>query len=208
VYDPKKSVTPFLSSRGIKFTAINSLGSLPASGRVLVIGKDALTVSESTSSALAAYASTGRSVIVLDQANALRYQALTAEIDMAPKSRSSFGIEQPTGNGSVAWAEDLGHPIMRGLRQTDLRAWGGSLVYRNAYAKPARGARSLVQAGPRLQNTALVEVPTGKGIMILSQLAIGDNLSSNAVGAADDDESVELWCDLQTGVPCDCRSSW
>ena len=46
-------------------------------------------------------------------------------------------------------------------------------MYRNAYVKPTRGGKSLVQVGPRLDYSALVEVPVGKGVMYLSQLDIG-----------------------------------
>ncbi len=182
VYDPKNSVAPFLKNRRVAFTPINSLANLPANGRVLLIGPDALSEAESTSSVLAAYAASGRSVVVLDQANPLKYQALTAQLDTAPPSRGDFGQQQPTGNGSIGFPEDLNHPLMRGLRAGDFQGWGNdNLVYRNAYLKPGSGARSLLQVGPRLGNTALVEVPTGKGVMLLCQLTVGENVGNNAV---------------------------
>ncbi len=177
VYDPKGKVAAYLKARGVAFTALSSLASLPTS-RVLVVGSDALSATDSTSSALAAWASTGRSVIVLDQKNPLRYQALTAEIGTV----SSTATESASTNGQVGFPEDLNHPIMRGLRTNDFRGWGeDGEVYRNAYLKPSRGARSLVQVGPRLLQSALVEVPTGRGVMILSQLDLGDKVASNAV---------------------------
>ncbi len=178
VYDPKGAVAAYLTARGTKFTALKSLAALPAAGRTLVIGPDALSESESTSSALAAWASEGRSVVVLDQKNPLHFQALTAEISMAPNNAT----ESPATNGQFAFPEDLGHPTMRGLRENDFKGWGkNGQVYRNAYKKPARGARSLIQAGPRLEQSALIEVPTGRGLMLLSQLDLGDKLKSNAV---------------------------
>jgi len=178
VYDPQGKVSTYLKGQKIAFTAIGSLANLPADGRVLLIGPDALSVSESTSSALAAWASTGRSVIVLDQKNPLRYQALTAEISTV----SDTATEAENTNGQVAFPEDLGHPTMINLRGSDFRGWGpDGEVYRNIYQKPARGARSLVQAGPRLMQSALIEVPTGKGLMLLSQLDMGDKLLTSAV---------------------------
>ena len=177
VYDPKGKVAAYLKARGVAFTALSSLASLPAS-RVLVIGSDALSVTESTSSSLAAWASTGRSVIVLDQKNPLRYQALTAEIGTI----SQTATESASTNGQIGFPEDLAHPIMRGLRVNDFRGWGADgEIYRNAYLKPSRGARSLLQVGPRLSQTALVEIPTGRGVMILSQLDLGEKVASNAV---------------------------
>jgi beta-galactosidase len=178
VYDPQGKVASYLKANGTTFTALNSLATLPTSGRVLVVGPDALSASDSTSSALAAWAATGRSVIVLDQKHPLRYQALTAEISTV----SNTATEGLQTNGQVAFPEDLGHPTMRNLRENDLRGWGNDgEVYRNAYVKPARGARSLVQVGPRLEQSALIEIPTGKGLMLLSQLDMGDKLGSSAV---------------------------
>jgi beta-galactosidase len=54
-------------------------------------------------------------------------------------------------------------------------------VYRSAYVKPTRGGKSLIQVGPRLLNSALVEVPVGKGVMYLCQLDIGGKLKESAV---------------------------
>jgi beta-galactosidase len=178
VYDPQGKIVSYLKASGLAFTSLNSLATLPTSGRVLVVGPDALSLSDSTSSALAAWAAMGRSVIVLDQKHPLRYQALTAEINTV----SNDATESVQTNGQVAFPEDLGHPTMRNLRENDLRGWGNDgEVYRNAYLKPARGARSLVQVGPRLEQSALIEIPTGKGLMLLSQLDMGDKLSSSVV---------------------------
>jgi beta-galactosidase len=54
-------------------------------------------------------------------------------------------------------------------------------VYRNAYVKPTRGGKSLMQVGSRLLNTALVEAPAGKGVMVLCQLDFGGKLDDSAV---------------------------
>jgi beta-galactosidase len=169
VYDPKGAAAAFLKERGVPFTPINSLANLPESGKVLLIGKDALTVTESTSPQLAAYASSGRTVIVLEQQHPLRYQALPAEIEVT------------AAQGRIAYGEDLNHPALRGLQQKDFFTWGvNRLLYANAYAKPTRGARSLVQCDARLQNTALAEVPVGQGLMLLCQLRVAENLAENA----------------------------
>lgn len=178
VFDPGGKIAAFLKNNNTKFMPLNSLNALPSAGKTLVIGPDAISSAESTSSALAAWASSGRAVIVLDQKNPLRFQALTAQLATV----SSSATENIETNGQIAFPEDGNHPAMRGLREGDFRGWGESgEVYRNAYLKPAQGARSLVQVGPRLAQSALVEVPTGKGLMILSQLDIGDNLQSNVV---------------------------
>ena len=178
VFDPKNAVVPFLTAARIPFTPASSLTSLPATTKVLLVGPDALTAADSTSSALAAYASGGRSVIVLDQATPLKYQALPAEMEPVSNPKEPWAA-----NGRTGFIEDSSHPALQGLADKDFFTWGGpdSLLYRNAYVKPEKGGKSLLQVGPRLGQTALVEIPTGKGLMLLSQLRMGDRLSSNAV---------------------------
>ncbi|MBI5383711.1 MAG: hypothetical protein HZA90_03390 [Verrucomicrobia bacterium] len=173
VLDPRGSVTSFLSSLGQPFTALCSLETLPASAKVLLVASDALSETESTSTRLAAWASASRAVVVLEQTSPLRFQALPCEMEPAQNE------------GRVAFAEDLGHPAFRDLQQKDFFTWGpDSVVYRNAYLKPTRGAKSLVQCDDQLRHSALVEVPCGKGVLLLSQLAIGRKLASNAVAQA------------------------
>lgn len=171
VFDPQNSVSAYLKGQGVAFTLLATLDALPRNGgRMLVIGRDALDARESASSRLAAWASTGRTVIVLEQKNPLRYQGLPADMETA------------TNEGRTAFGEDLNHPALRGLTHRDFFTWpGDEIVYRNAYEKPTRGAKSLVQVHNRLQNSALVEVPTGKGLLLLSQLVIGEKIKSSPV---------------------------
>ncbi len=173
VHDPGGVLSAYLTERAVPFVVLKDLASPPESARVLLIGKDALTETESTSSRLAAWTASGRAVIVLEQQHPLKYQALPCEMDAA------------VNEGRTAFAEDLDHPVLRGLKQKDFFTWGpGGVVYRNAYLKPTRGAKSLIQCDDRLQSSALVEVPAGKGVMLLSQLCIGEKLTSNAVAQA------------------------
>ncbi len=170
VYDPAGSVVSFLTSQGVPFTRISALSQAPGGAKVLIVGKDALTPVQSTSSQLAAFASTGKTVIVLEQANPLHYQAIPGE--MAPD----------TNFGGIAFMEDADNPILRGLEQRDFFAWGpDGQVYRNAYIKPASGGKSLIQCGEKLQETALAQMSVGKGQMLISQLLIGQKLMTNAV---------------------------
>ena len=83
VFDPHGSAAAFLKAMGLTFTPLTSLKTLPDAARVLVVGKDALDITESTSSRLAAYASEGRTVIVLEQKNPLKYTGLPAEMEPA-----------------------------------------------------------------------------------------------------------------------------
>lgn len=183
VFDPQGEAAACLQRLGQAFTPVASLDALPAKARVLVVGRDALTPTNQTSTQLAAWAAAGRAVVVLDQTHPLKYQALPAEMDLAPRTKKNeFGTEVPTAEGRTAFVEDTAHPAVRGLQDADFFTWGpDNLVFRHAYVKPTRGGKSLVQCGPRLANTALVEVPVGQGVLYLSQLNLGRNLATNAV---------------------------
>ena len=190
VFDPAGETAAFLKSVGQPFTAVQSLDAIPAGAKVLVVGRDAIEASQSTSTRLAVCASQGRAVVVLDQTNPLKYQAIPAEMELAPRAKKNdFGAEVPTAEGRTAFIEDTSHPALRGLKDKDFFTWGpdlpagsaGHLVFRNAYVKPTRGGKSLVQCGPRLEYSALVEVPVGQGVIYLSQLDLGARLAVNPV---------------------------
>lgn len=167
LYDPKNGVAPFLTRNKVAFSRLNSLENLP-DVKTLLIGPDALSASEATSSRLAAWTAAGRALIVLEQGNPLHFQAIPAQMPLS----------DTTPDGNAAFVEDISSPALRGLRDKDFFGWTSG-VYRNAYLKPTRGARSLVQAGARLTNSVLAEVPTGKGVMLLSQLKLAGELETN-----------------------------
>lgn len=169
VYDPAGTVTAFLKASNIRFTSLAELKTLPDGVKVLLIGKNAIDTAESTSSRLAAFASSGRAVIVLEQNNPLKFQAIPAEMDTTQD------------DGRVGFIEDASHPAFRNLSDKDFFTWGlDERLYRNAYLKPTRGARSLLQCGDTLRNSGLAEVPTGKGVLLLSQLLIEEKLNDTA----------------------------
>lgn len=172
VFDPNGSASAFLKRVGQPFTALNSLENLSGAAKVLVVGKDALSPQEATSTRLAVYALSGKRVVVLEQTNPLKYAALPAD------------IAAQNNQGRTAFLEDSTHPTLRGLQNADFFTWGDDeVVYRNAYLKPQRGARSLVQVDDNLKNSALLEIPVGKGIMLLSQLVVGEKSASEPVAA-------------------------
>ena len=117
VFDPQGQTSAFLRAHKVPFTALTGLGDLPKAGKVLVIGKDALTPAQASSSALAAFASSGRTVIVLEQQHPLKYQGVPAD------------IETSSNEGRIAFGEDLNHPALRGLQQKDFFTWGPMRSY-------------------------------------------------------------------------------
>jgi hypothetical protein len=183
VFDPAGETAAFLKSVGLRFASVQSLDAVPAAAKVIVIGRDAIEEKVSTSTRLAVLASEGRAVVVLDQAHPLKYQAIPAELELAPLTKKNeFGTRVPAAEGRTAFIEDTSHPALRGLKDKDFFTWGpGTLVFRNAYLKPARGGKSLLQCGPRLEYSALVEIPVGAGVMYLSQLDLGSKLAATPV---------------------------
>ena len=177
VFDPRDAVAPTLAKLRVPFARIASLANLPADAKVLLVGPDALTPADSTSSALAAYAADGRAVVVLDQTHPLKYQALPATMETVTTNGAPWAA-----SGSTGFIEDAAHPVFAGLADKDFFTWGGAdaPMYRQAYVKPEKGARSLLQVGPRLGNTALVDVPAGKGVLLLCQLAMSGRFEANA----------------------------
>ncbi len=95
VVDPNGTLAEFLKRRAVAFTPLADLNKLPETGKVLLVGKDVISREDCTSSAPAAWAAAGRTVIVLEQKQPLKYQALPAE------------IEATTAEGSVAFGEDM-----------------------------------------------------------------------------------------------------
>ncbi len=171
VCDPGGGVSAFLKARGIAFTAQDRPVPPPAPGCVWLIGKDALAAADADSTACAAYAVDGGRVIVLEQAHPLRYQAI------APSE-----METAANEGRIAFGEDFSHPILNGLADKDFFTWEpGEVVWRAAYRKPSRGAKSLVQCNESLLNSALAVVPVGKGVLVISQLLVEEKIALNAV---------------------------
>ena len=183
VFDPRGDTAAWLHRLGLPVRQLASCDDVPADAKVLLVAPDALDEEASTSTRLAVSASQGLSVIVLDQSQPLKYQAIPAELQLAPRTKKSdFGEDVPAADGCTAFVEDPSHEALQGLRNKDFFTWGPDhRVFRNAYRKPTRGAKSLVQCGPRLEYSALVEVPVGKGVMYLSQLDIGSKLDFNPV---------------------------
>ena len=169
VFDPQGAARAFLTAQSVPFTALDALTPPPAPGKVWLVGHDALAAADASSSAFAAYAAGGGRVILLEQEQPLRFQGLhPAEVDFQ------------TNTGRVAFTEDTSHPLLRGLQDRDFFTWEpGEVVYRNAYLKPQRGARSLVQCNESLLNSALLAIPVNDGVVTLCQLVVGQKLANH-----------------------------
>ncbi|MBI5941324.1 MAG: hypothetical protein HY859_12940 [Caulobacterales bacterium] len=189
VFDPSGLVIAHLKARGIAHSATSSIDDIPASAKVLVIGPDAIPAELAGDTRWYARANAGLRVLVLDQRHPLRYRALPADLDPLDVQPTGWevmdakaGQREPELRGRIAFAEDLTHPAFSGIDQADFFTWGDDhVVYRQPYRKGSHGFRSLVQCEESLSCTALAECQTGEGLMLLSQLAIGGKLATNAV---------------------------
>jgi beta-galactosidase len=172
VYDPQGTVLKYLQAAHAKAQSVDSPdpAKLPAGVKVLLIGPGALKASDSTQTALAAWASDGHVAIVLEQQNPLKFQALPGQMDIA------------TNHGCIGFMEDAENPVVAGLKDKDFFCWGGDdYLYSNAYVKPTSGGRSIIQCDTKLANTALAEMYSGKGLLLLSQLLIGEKIETSPV---------------------------
>jgi len=189
VFDPKGTVVAHLRARGIPFTAATAIDDLPAGAKVLVLGGDAVPLDRATDTLWYERAVRGLKILVLDQRHPLRYRALPADIEplddepsvWARMQAKAAGV-QPELRGRYGFMEDVSHPAFAGLVQDDFFTWGRDhVVYRNPYRKGSSGYRSLFQCEQGLGGTALAECQAGDGLLLLSQLAIGEKLGTCAV---------------------------
>ena len=186
VIDPKGTAKSRLTKRGIAFTEVADPSQVPATARVVVVGADAISADEASDTAWLALAARGERVVVLDQANPLKYQAIPGDLE-------------PTDHtGSIAFAEDLNHPVLAGLDQSDFFCWSGDEIdYRNAYQKGSKGFRSLVQCDLSLGDTALAECQVNEGLMLLCQVAVGTKLADDAVAQRLFDNLIDYAADYR-----------
>ncbi len=170
VWDEGGAVSARLRDRGLEFTAIKALDEVPGDVDVLIVGPDLVSPRQATSPRWRQFAASGAKVLVLDQQHPLHYQATPADFEVTDHV------------GRIAFSQDMTHPAFAGLAPEDLRFWSdGHVVYRHAYRKPSRGARSLVQCDGMLGETALAVCTVDKGALVLCQLAIGTKLGVDPV---------------------------
>jgi len=170
VFDRSGIVTGYLARMGVRCDTVENLQEVPTHDGLLLIGPDTLSESEAYGQDVLVAANRGQRVIVLEQETPVGGGNLP------------IPLASTAANGGYAHPQGLGTPIFRDLGRDDLIDWSAGApatdvpVYKHAYQKPVSGARSLAHCGPMLPYSALVEVPCGKGIIVLCQLRIGRTL--------------------------------
>ncbi|MDX2064465.1 MAG: glycoside hydrolase family 2 TIM barrel-domain containing protein [Fimbriimonadaceae bacterium] len=167
--DPKGEFGKLLRTAKFSPTVVAATSAIPKTATTIVVAPDALSATDAARSDLAVLASAGKRVIVLEQSNPLVAQGLPVPIK----------VQQ--NQGAFAYLERSEHPVLQGLQDDDFWAWPGDHVFRNAYEKPVRGARSLIQCHRQLGSSALIEAPVGEGLMLLCQANVGSKFSSSVV---------------------------
>jgi hypothetical protein len=209
VYDPKGHTTRLLKQLGIACLPLSPDRAQAALRRVgvAVIGRDALPGrargrmvvgrSDSFHQQLLRFAQGGGMILVFEQRD-------------YPGSLIPLSLTKH--DSTIAFARDLGHPILSGLETADLAHWlPDGVVGRREMLKPTWGGfRPLVDSGgPRgLETAGLAELRVGKGRMVLCQLdvtakfgvdAIATKLVRNILSYA----GTRARAPQMTGVVCD-----
>jgi beta-galactosidase len=158
-----------LTELGAQVTASKSLADVPASVRLIVVGRSALVGDEAK--VLADLTARGARVLLLEQ------------------SHTPFpGLTMRPSLVATAWKRAHHHPVLAGLDDADLAFWGETgyaavegdhLVAYNAYNKgDARYAQTLVDSGEGgfgsgdLDAQLLLEIVDGAGLILASQFRI------------------------------------
>jgi len=179
----------FLSDAGVQ--RIASLAEAQGRRGLLLIGPDTLTADEAGGQDLLTFATQGGSVVVLEQENPVGGANLPAP------------LTSTTHYGGYAHPKALGTPLFGDLGKDDLIDWAGDHpTYKNAYEKPLQGGRALAECGELLKLSPLIELPCGRGVILLCQLRVGAKLGLDPAADALLRNLIEVYADYRpaTGV--------
>ena len=171
VWDTEGSVAQRLEASGYRIDGrVSSLEEVPESFGLLVVGKNALDRKAAANRRWNALIAAGNKMLFFEQEVPLHFQATPAN-------------HRPTEyDGTIAFSQNLEHPIFAGVEQTDLEFWGADeVVYRSAMQKPSVGAVSLVQVDDQLGYSAMMSIPVEDGLALVSQMAIAEKLDESVV---------------------------
>ena len=165
LFDRSGKLGTYLRENKIVTSPILSLADLKGKVGLLLIGADTLTADEAYSPQILAFAARGGRVIALEQRNPLAGGALPSL------------VRPTTIAAGYTFPQALGTSLFKNLREADLTDWAGDFpTVINAYAKPAGGAKSLVECGEGLNYAGLIEAPCGQGAIVACQLRVGAKL--------------------------------
>jgi len=166
VYDPEGFTMDVLRDLFPGLTELTDLAALSGEGKpdILIVGDEAVDEGFAGTQAIKAYVTRGGRVILLQQKSVPPSEMLPLNLafDSQMQLHSRVFVTAPN------------HPLMAGLDDFDFKHWSGDYyVSRLSYAKPSMGNfRILLQTSHwrGLNNTPLLELPSGAGVFLLSQL--------------------------------------
>ncbi len=171
VYDPSGTTASKLSAAGLQFDSVPDL--MEPDCDVLVIGANAWRRDErlvpvigggGAEAALAAFVRHGGRVLVLEQQH---------------YPPGMIGAQLTAQGSTMVFPQMPEHPVLAGLRPLDLKWWRpDNIVTRAEPARPISGGNSIVVSGSRagIAHAPLLELPSGAGTMLLSQMLIAERL--------------------------------
>ena len=163
--DSSGRVADFLDAAGRDYQEVDDLSETDGRSGLLIVGPNALSPEDAFGRSLLRFADRGGRVVVLEQENPVAGANLPAPLSTT------------THYGGYAHPQALGTPVFRDLGADDLIDWAGSHpTYVKPYEKPSKGGRSLAECGAMLERSPLVEMPTGRGVIVLCQMRVGSKL--------------------------------
>ncbi|MGE5550444.1 MAG: sugar-binding domain-containing protein [Bacteroidota bacterium] len=192
LFDPEGRTAALLTRMGVPFRNVAEMPAALGAEEAVVVGSGALSrLTERDKSALNRFAKEGGRILVLEQ-DVYHIDRQAIEIDWIDNTPLRI-LREDDQIDDFVYVADWSQPIFAGLAPEHFRMWNGNTVVISSYirqgteenhvpAKTLFGARSgygvrklehvrtYVECFNFLKNDGLVEVPLGKGAVLLSQL--------------------------------------
>ena len=175
VFDPKKTLLPYLEKLGCQAQAIASLDAAALAGaKALVVAPDCVTKEMADKRDLVRdFVRDGGRVLILHQED---MSLLPPDVTIEQKAWKSAGFVRAPK-----------HPVMQGLQDRDFQMWNpGQVIVKGAFRTPDKGAfLTLVDSGhdDKTAWAEMLEFYFGQGSMLATQLALTDNFDTDPMAA-------------------------
>lgn len=151
--------------------------------QIVIVGAKGYKSDDSTTGDAAAvtrYARDGGRVIVLEQTVDHMYYSEADNKNHLP-IKLQISMDAPVKQNYM-FGQGFDRPILSGLKEKDLSQWNGAgKTTENLWGVPTGSVRSWIKGGSKMAQSALLEVPTDNGLMLLSQMRIGSKINVEPV---------------------------
>lgn len=181
LYDPAARTASAVAKCGLQFLTVDDLAKIPARVKVLVVGAGALEAVEAQAPVIGG-AEERRGLMDFVRAGG---RALVLEQEAYP--RGVLPARLTEHDSTMTFAQMPSHPLLAGLRGSDLKWWRpDNVVTAPEPVRPQAGAfKAVVVSGSRagIAHAPLLELPRGRGTLVLSQMKIGERLGVEPAAA-------------------------